>query len=218
MEDLQRQNKILRRELKKARLGSEKKANEVKEEPRSPMTEMFTPMKLDPNRRTPGGTQVPPGSPPVEGETSGNHRLPQVLPWPWTSVGQELQGSSLEQVLSPGPMVWKRYDPEDREQREQHGHERHQRELRLHGHGEREGGAHPRQERALQVEETAKGKDLVNGRPQALGDECEPPRSATSYRSVPSWDLIKDGDRDSGNGQRERCSRDLIDVAGKGAT
>ena len=90
VEELRRQNEELRNEVralnKKIAQGHNHRSQTPA--PKTPTTAMFTPMEQPLQvRRTPGGTQVPPGTPPPTSEELRSE-LPEIPPWPWSKFEQ----------------------------------------------------------------------------------------------------------------------------------
>ena len=108
VEELRRQNEELRNEVRalNEKIAQGQNHRGQTPTPRTPTTAMFTPMEQPMQvRRTPGGTQVPPGTPPQTSEEPRGE-LPEVPPWPWSKFEH---GCSAEEWSS-----W------ERRQRERH--------------------------------------------------------------------------------------------------
>ena len=88
VEELRRQNEELRNEVKALKITRGQCHQDRTPGPKTPTTAMFTPMEQPVHlRRTPGGTQVPPGTPPQTlDEPRGE--LPEIPPWPWSKFEQ----------------------------------------------------------------------------------------------------------------------------------
>ena len=86
VEELHKQNELLRQELDEMKRARSKTPVPVERtpNPKTPTTVMFTPLEppVEPCRSTPGGTQVPPGTPPNE-QGGKMHDLPDLPPWLW---------------------------------------------------------------------------------------------------------------------------------------
>ena len=112
VEELRRQNEELRNEVRalNEKIARGQRHRDRTPGPKTPTTAMLTPMEQPVQvRRTPGGTQVPPGTPPQTlDEPRGE--LPEIPPWPWSKFEQ---GCSAEEW--PG---W------ERRQRELQGRDR----------------------------------------------------------------------------------------------
>ena len=118
VEELRRQNEDLRLQVAALQTASTKmKAAKKTAEPaleKSP--KMFTPMEVTGDaRRTPGGTQVPRGTPPDVDMNNGSRaaaELPPVLLWPIepSMPGKRTHDESFWKIFESGQTVWKNYD------------------------------------------------------------------------------------------------------------
>ena len=157
---------------------------------RSP--EMFTPMEGpgETVRHTPGGTRVPPGTPPeVDENMDGGARnlagLPPVPPWPLEPTGQTKRAhdESFWKIFESGLTVWKEYHRNRPYQGEPVGSGASSGAVQQHhlrGPGEFEGGAGPRHELPHQQcgEQLGKKENWVD--------------SETRESGAASWDVVDD--------------------------
>ena len=110
VEELRKQNEELRNEVKalNEKIAQGQYHRGQTPTPRTPTTAMFTPMEQPAQvRRTPGGTQVPPGTPPQTLEEPRGE-LPEIPPWPWSKFEH---GRSAEE--------WSNWEGRQRERHEQ---------------------------------------------------------------------------------------------------